>query len=79
MGDRAGAIRPSPTYELPERHRARWDGRTPVGELPARAQRLHDDGGDDHRYEGGERRVDVHHEADGDAQQRNVRERVGEQ
>ena len=37
MGDRAEAIRPSPTYLLPERHRARWDGRTPVGELPARA------------------------------------------
>lgn len=28
---------PSPRYTLPERHRARWDGRTPVGELPARA------------------------------------------
>ena len=37
MGDRAEGIRPSPTYTLPERHRARWDGRTPVGELPARA------------------------------------------
>ena len=37
MNDRDGAIRPSPTYALPERHRARWDGRTPVGELPARA------------------------------------------
>ena len=30
-------IRPSPRYTLPERHRARWDGHTPVGELPARA------------------------------------------
>ena len=37
MGDRDDAIRPRPTYVLPERHRARWDGRTPVGELPARA------------------------------------------
>ena len=37
MRDRDRAIRPSPTYVLPERHRARWDGRTPVGELPARA------------------------------------------
>ena len=37
MNDRDGAIRPSPRYTLPERHRARWDGRTPVGELPARA------------------------------------------
>ena len=37
MRDRDDAIRPSPTYELPERYRARWDGRTPVGELPARA------------------------------------------
>ena len=37
MNGRGGAIRPSPTYTLPERHRARWDGRTPVGELPARA------------------------------------------
>ena len=34
---RDGAGRPSPKYVLPERHRARWDGRTPVGELPARA------------------------------------------
>ena len=37
MNDRADGIRPSPTYTLPQRHRARWDGRTPVGELPARA------------------------------------------
>ena len=37
MGDRTEAIRPCPTYRLPERHHARWDGRTPVGELPARA------------------------------------------
>ena len=28
---------PRPAYALPERHRGRWDGRTPVGELPARA------------------------------------------
>ena len=39
MRDRDRAIRPSPAYTLPERHRARWDGRTPVGELPARAAR----------------------------------------
>ena len=37
MRDRDEEARPSPRYELPERHRARWDGRTPVGELPARA------------------------------------------
>ena len=37
MRDRDEAIRPRPTYVLPERHRGRWDGRTPVGELPARA------------------------------------------
>ena len=37
MRSRDGASRPYPTYTLPERHRARWDGRTPVGELPARA------------------------------------------
>ena len=37
MRDRDEETRPSPRYELPERHRARWDGRTPVGELPARA------------------------------------------
>ena len=37
MRDRDEETRPSPRYELPERHRARWDGRTPVGELPGRA------------------------------------------
>ena len=37
MRSRDEGMRPSPTYALPERHRARWDGRTPVGELPARA------------------------------------------
>ena len=37
MRDRDEEIRPGPRYVLPERHRARWDGRTPVGELPARA------------------------------------------
>ena len=37
MGDRAEGLRPSPTFTLPARHRARWDGRTPVGELAARA------------------------------------------
>ena len=37
MGERVEGIRPNPSYALPERHRARWDGRTPVGELPARA------------------------------------------
>ena len=31
--------RPAPACTLPERHRGRWDGRTPVGELPARAAR----------------------------------------
>ena len=29
--------RPETGYELPARHLGRWDGRTPVGELPARA------------------------------------------
>ena len=39
MGSGAERARPSPAYVLPERHRARWDGRTPVGELPGRAAR----------------------------------------
>ena len=37
MQSRDGGIRPGPSYAPPERHRTRWDGRTPVGELPARA------------------------------------------
>ena len=37
MRSRDGGIRPGPSYAPPERHRTRWDGRTPVGELPARA------------------------------------------
>ena len=37
MRSRDRGIRPGPAYALPERHRARWDGRTPVGELPGRA------------------------------------------
>lgn len=37
MRGRVEGIRPRATYTLPERHRGRWDGRTPVGELPARA------------------------------------------
>ena len=39
MNARAEERRPRPAYTLPERHRGRWDGRTPVGELPARAAR----------------------------------------
>ena len=37
MRDRDEETRPSPRYALPERHRGRWDGRTPVGDLPALA------------------------------------------
>ena len=37
MRSRDRGIRPGPSYALPERHRARWDGHTPVGELPGRA------------------------------------------
>ena len=37
MRGRVEEVRSRATYTLPERHRGRWDGRTPVGELPARA------------------------------------------
>ena len=37
MDARIEESRPSPTLTLPERYRGRWDGLTPVGELPARA------------------------------------------
>ena len=37
MRGRVEGVRPRATYTLPERHRGRWDSRTPVGELPARA------------------------------------------
>ena len=37
MRRRVEELRPRATYTLPEHHRERWDGRTPVGELPARA------------------------------------------
>ena len=39
MTGRVADGRPPPAYTLPGRHRGRWDGRTPVGELPARAAR----------------------------------------
>ena len=37
MRRREDQASPRTAYTLPERHRTRWDGRTPVGDLPARA------------------------------------------
>ncbi|MCY4453877.1 MAG: AMP-binding protein [Immundisolibacterales bacterium] len=37
MTSRSSKTRRGAAHVLPERHRGRWDGRTPVGELPARA------------------------------------------